>query len=668
MNTKKPYNSLFWHFTQQNIKDKQYIKDIDFIAENLDIDYLSIAPLDGITLKNPDQCYKVLKEMAAYALSKGIKIGLRLEFYKGYYNASVFGGDSLPPCDQTQLFPIPNPDKAEALVHDYEVVLDENGYGEINHKSKWARIKLMPLYNKVLRVYAFDKTGDGFYKENSLTDVTDKYLITNCRTDSMTVEVNLGKEYAGKTVFFEISQYYNAIAVTDAWPEFKKQIDDYADIGLGGIMMDEYGYMVLNSVDIVKGKEEPFRGRTYSNGMKKYYEDKMGLDLDRLLFDMRYAPDNNESIKIKAINTYFETLRVFPLEIENKVAAYCKEKFGDDFYISCHNTFRNKLDGDDIWRTACNWWNLPREWGHTDENISYAVRMGVMLAANNPIMLDMYYSKVPENYYNHIVNGAHVNCRDYHHAYGDFYWGNSYTDPEFVTNIRKFDRQMKRLNDFQTLYPKFDTLVIFGAAAQFNWYPDYNARNVWDIDGKMQIQNKCDQMWDAGYRIALAPDYTIEDGRITFENGKICFGGYEFSHCLFLYPKYSKKETYAFINRAHKNGASIAVIGRCDIDFDGNPATIDAPVYEDFDLSILEKMGCTKSGMEGGGIYDDGSFNLVSHGIITGEQTSFDFTLSGIHYCGTHTGMLAYRKGEMAIATNGSRLFADGTEIKLNFE
>ena len=41
----------------------------------------------------------------------------------------------------------------------------------------------------------------------------------------------------------------------------------------------------------------------------------------------------------------------------------------------------------------------------------------------------------------------------------------------------------------------------------------------------------------------------IEDGRITQKGDKIYFNDYEFSHCLFLYPKYAKKGTYEFLNK-----------------------------------------------------------------------------------------------------------------------
>ena len=117
-----------------------------------------------------------------------------------------------------------------------------------------------------------------------------------------------------------------------------------------------------------------------------------------------------------------------------------------------------------------------------------------MLACKNPIMFDMYYSADSKTHYDHMINSAPYNCRELHHAYGDFYWGTSFTDVDFLKNIRKLDETVASLNDFQTVYPKMDMLVVYGAAAQNNWYPDYDARSFWDIDGTLQIQMKCDEL------------------------------------------------------------------------------------------------------------------------------------------------------------------------------
>lgn len=658
-------NVLYFGLQGVDLENRGYIKEIDFVKKNLNVTHLGVGVGAGVSLQNVQQCHKALKEEVDYAHKMGFKICLRLVTHAGFYNAA-FLTDNPAPVDQVELFPIPDPAKAEAIVNDIELTADENGSAKYTYTAVWGRSKIMPIYSQVVRAYVFEKTADGFYKEETLEDVTDQVNICEWRTYKTSFTLNLGKEYAGKQIFVLLAQYYNYQAVSDAWEDHKKIIDNYADIPFDGVIMDEYGYLLLNVSMIRKGEEPPFRGRIYSAGMKKYYREKLGIDLDRLLFDMRYAPDKNEKVRIQAINRYFETLRVFPLDVEKKVYRYAKKVFGKDAYISCHNTFHNNIESDEIWRTACNWWDIPRDFAHTDENISYPVRMGIMLACKSPIDIDMYYSREFENYYDHMIKGAPFGTREWHHSYRDFTWGRSFTEPEFLKNVNIIDRHVAALNDFQTKLPRMDVLVVYGAAAQNNWYPDESARSMWDIDGTLHIQSKCDEMWNAGYRCALVPDYAIEDGRIRLVDGKIDFHGQKFSHLLFLYPKYAKKGTYEFLNSAQEQGVQVAAVGPNGIDFYGEPASLTIPCFEQFDLKVLEGMACQKSAIEGGCVYSDGSFSLVSHAMLTGEATDFDFTVDGVRYTGTHTGILAYRKGRFAFASQGSALFANGKSIPLD--
>lgn len=657
-------NPLLWTFESYDLKNKNYLKDLEFIKNNMSVNQITISVRNGVQLQNLQQCHGVMKELVERAHELGLKVSLHFTDSKGFYNA-IFQTNNIAAVDQVELFPIPDPDKAASLVNDIELITDEEGFAAYTYTPQWGRKKIMPIYSEILKAYSFEKTAEGFYKAGTLVDVSDKIIITESRTHKTSFEINLGKQNKNKNVFVLFAQYFNYPSVADAWDGFKKMFDAYSDIPLDGIQLDEYGYILLNSSEICSGTEPAFRGRHYSKGMEKYYREKLGLELACVLFDMRYAPENNEKIRIKAINTYFETLRVFPLEIEKKAYNYAKKLFGKNAYINCHNTFHNSLEGDEIWRTACNWWDIPRDYGHTDENIGFPVRWGVMLSCNNPIMFDMFYAKDSSCHYKHIIEGAPYNCREFHHAFNDFYWGLDFRDKDFLKNIRHLDETISTLNDFQTVYPKMDLLVIYGAAAQNNWYPNYNARSIWDIDGTLHIQEKCDAMWNSGYRCALVPDYTIEDGRVSIKENKICFNGYEFSHCLFLYPKYAKKGTYEFLNNADNNGVKVAVVGECGIDFNGEKVSLTAPLFNSFDLSILEKIGCKKSAIDNGCIYTDGSFSLVSDSLLTNKPTKFDFDLDGKKIRGKHTGLLAYRENKTAFATEDSELYIDDVKIDL---
>lgn len=655
---------LLWIIEPSHLEKKKYLKDLDFIKQNTCVNHITLTPREGVQLNNLQQCHEAIKELTDYAHKIGLEISLHLCPHNGFYNAIFITGNH-PAIDQAELFPIPNPEQAPAIVNDIELLTDDDGYAQYSHKAVWGRSKIMPIYSRILKAYSFKKTGEGFYQADTLEDITPFIRITESRTHSTKFEVDLGKKGKNKNVFVLLAQYYNSNTPEYDWESLKSLIDAYADIPLDGICLDEYGYILLNTRNIEQGTEPPFRGRLYTPKMFEYYKENLSIDLHQILFEMRYAPENDERIRIKAINTYFENLRVFPLEVEKNAFSYAKQLFGENAYIACHNTFHNNLESDEIWRTACNWWDIPRDFGHTDENIGYPVRLGVMLARQNPIGIDMYYSKDAKSHYSHMIEGAPFNSREFHHAYGDFYWGNSFTDLDFLKDVKKIDRHISYLDDFQKYFPKMDLLIIFGASAQNNWYPNYKARNTWDIDGSLHVQAKCDAIWKAGYRCALVPDYAIEDGRITLQNDKIVFNGHEFTHCLFLYPKYAKKETYNFLNNAEKNNVKLAVIGNAGVDFDGNEAMLTAKHYDNFSLEILQELQCEKSAIENGCVYSDGSFALVTNGILTGEKTNFDFEIDGIRYSGYHTGLLAYRAGETAFATKGSALFVNGKSALL---
>lgn len=178
---------------------------------------------------------------------------------------------------------------------------------------------------------------------------------------------------------------------------------------------------------------------------------------------------------------------------------------------------------------------------------------------------------------------------------------------------------------------------------------------------------KCEELWNNGYRCVLVPDYLIEDGKLAINNDKVVYNGFEFSHVLFLYPQYAKETTYEFLNSAHDNGVNIAVVGKYGKDFYGNTAVLSAPHYKEFDLNILEELKTPKSAIENGCVYDDNSFSLVSNGILTKKEVEFDFIVNDKRFFGKHTGLLAYRNNEEAFATSGSVLYADGKKIDLNF-
>lgn len=651
---------LFWFFDKDCVRGDRWRDDISDLGRDSDVDLLIVSGHDGVQFEYPDVYHDLLAAVVSHAHSLGIGIALHLNPSPGFFNANTFGGP-VPEVDQSEIFHISDPAAASAIVSDYETVLDRDGKASITHSAKWARPKLAPLYCRILRAYAFMKDSDGFYRPGTLIDVTSRVKVVDNRTKSLTAEADCGRECAGMTLFIMVAQYYNYTQVfgNSQSEIFCRVMDGYADIPLDGIALDEFGYLYLDC----RGDQPPFRGRLYSPGMKKYFAERLDTDIDRLLFDMRYAPSDDDSVRIRAINTYFRELRKPPAENERLVYEHAKKLFGDDIYFGTHATFHNELDNDEIWHTGCCWWDIPTTCGHTDENIGMPVRMGVMLSRGKPFLLDMFYSKDASAHYRHIAEGAPFGCFELHHALNDHLWGQDFTESDFLVKMRRFDRAVSVVRDFVDDYPRLDLAVIFGSSAQMNWYPDEGARNHWDINGGLWIRQICDEIWSAGYRCALIPDYTISDGRMTFENGRLCFGGYRFEKVLFLYPEYADRCVCGFLERARLGGVSVAAVGTADRYFDGGKMFFDIPREDSFDISLLDRLGCVRSGISDGCVLRDGSFSMVTAGGISdGEETAFDFMSGGRRFSGVCTGVLTYRDSQGAFGTIGGKVLVDGVE------
>ena len=235
-------SSIVWVFEAYDIKNKRYLKDLEFIKNNMAVNHIVVSVRNGVELQNTQQCHGIFSEFVEKAHELGLKVSLHFTDSMGFYN-SIFKTDNVPAVDQVELFPIPDPKKAAALVNDIELVTDGNGFVEYTHTPKWARKKIMPIYSEIIKVFTFDKTGEGFYREDSLTDVTEKILITDSRTNKLSFEIDLGEENKNKNVFVLLAQYYNYPSVADAWDNMKNLIDAYSDIPLDGLCLDEYGYM-----------------------------------------------------------------------------------------------------------------------------------------------------------------------------------------------------------------------------------------------------------------------------------------------------------------------------------------------------------------------------------------------------------------------------------------
>lgn len=152
-------------------------------------------------------------------------------------------------------------------------------------------------------------------------------------------------EHAGKTAFLVTVQYFNAPDLFGGamFHAHKRLMDELSDIPLDGFCMDEQGGMCFafspNGGDWrakdVGNKYDAFRFRYYTAAMARHFRERLGLDLKRLLFDMRYAPEGKDAVRIRAINRFWREVQAQPPLVENQVAAYQKKLFGPNVFLSC---------------------------------------------------------------------------------------------------------------------------------------------------------------------------------------------------------------------------------------------------------------------------------------------------------------------------------------------
>ena len=654
---------LVWQVDSNTLSRKQYLKDIDYLREHTVADVLQLAPVEGVMPEDADQFHDPVKELVEYARSRGFRVILRTSPpTKGFFSLGAFTGKNGIPVTGPLPCIIEDQSMAQALTVDVEATLDADGFAALKSEAKWNRDKIMPLYARPLRAWVFDPVWNDAYRAGSLEDVTSHLRIVYRDNRTVKVELDLGKEYAGKRVFLLAAHFFNCYELYEAADEwFHKLFDSLADVPLSGAAQDETGYMSVNAWG-----GAAFRGRFWSDAAERHWREALGTDYARLLFDMRRAPDNDRAVRVKAFNRYWDEFRRVPVDCERKVAEYQMAHHVDPF-LACHATFHNSLDSDDIVHNACDYWSIPRDYAFTDEATLWPIRLGVLAGSREKFGYNMFYSKDPEAVYRNIVGCAPFKFREFHHAYNDGKWGFGYTEEPFVSNVRRLDEEVARLDAFQKgVMPRMDVLVVFGEFAHFNWLPDgEKARSEWDVNGSQHVMDKAAAIWDAGYRCALVPDRLIEEGRITFENGKFLVhpgkawaskepdAPVAFDKCVFLYPRYAKKSVWKFLNGAAAQGAALTVVGPADRDFDNDPATFSGRHSAEWSMDILDALGCSKSAIPGGVVYNDGSFALVSRGILDGAPTEFDFTVDGVRYTGRHTGILAVRGGKVAVATPG---------------
>ncbi len=617
----------YWFFTDKMMAEEKYKAKIDSLAKYSKYTLIFLTQRDGADFYDTKAMHPVFKKLVAYAHLRGLKIALQI--WKDDRGTKI--------------------ENTDRLIQEGEVKLDGSGAAKYLVAAKGAREMNTLIKSELFKIYAFRKTEDGFYDPATLRDITPSAKATATK-EEVSVLINAGNDLKGYTAYILTQHYYLSCN------NFSKQAKDillnafkaYADIPFDGIGLDEYKGMKIARQKILETTNDLFRERIYSLAMVEKMKVTTGNDLNRMLFDMRYAPQGKPEVRIKAINAYMSLLRTATLGVETAMYDLGKKMYGKNAFIGLHNTFHNNLDRDEVWQTGVSWWSIKRDYGHTDENTSTAIQMGVGMSYRENAVYNMYYDHSVDKIWTKAFYDLRFGVRTHYHAANDVNgWGVSIDAPEALDKINKVENAARLLNQFNPLFPRIKLLVVYGMEALFNWYPNVAQRGLYDINDKLDMDKKTLQLWANGYLSAAVPTDLIEDGRLQLNAaGKPVLNGYVFDAVIFLNPQYAKSATTKFFLDYINKGGKLLTEGEATKDYKGNnmqdiwkKITAKA-VANSFTIPNVEKLQVAKNELIDGVMNTDGSYTFTNATSLDGGAAAkFSFHYKEDTYTGTYRGL-----------------------------
>lgn len=629
----------YWFWQSNTLANAHYLDDVRNMATNSPYTMTIMTERDNLDFYDYKTMHEPFAETVREAHKHGLKIGLQLWDYwtKPRYGSS--GPDYRPlPLNQ-----------AEALVTEGEVILDPAGHADYSVTCVNAR-RNQPFHSEVLKVFAFRKTGDGYYDPRTLTDITATAKTVTTDAGTITLAIDAPSRLAGYTAYIMCAHYsdfpdlFNDVMIN----KYRETLEHYSDIPFDGTALDEFGALM-----VTLHNHEPFRDRFYGHAFAVAFKKRTGIPLERALFDMRFAPEGKPEVRIRAINEYFDVFREGPLRVEQAFYKMSKQIFGPNTFAGIHNTFHNYMRTDDVWRCGFNWWSIPREYGQSDENWPMPQCMGLCVVHPEPITIDQLYSRDMNTFTRKAFRDAPFDGRIDYHGWNDHtsQWGIDLAKTTRYAPIRDAELKIRLLNQFDPAAPRLSVLVVFGMPALIDWFPDESARSPWDINGKLGIEGKALDIWRAGYPCALLPSDFIDNGQITFDaDHHPVVNGHRFDALVFLDPQYSKETTLRFLDRYTRAGGKLMLEGTATRDFRGDDVAgrfqkiAARATVSGFDVARLREIGAQTNPLADGAFLEDGSVIFSDYNSwYNHREKPFSVKLSGHQFSGSYLGVCALK-------------------------
>ena len=271
----------YW-FISSNIitEDKKYREHIDSIAKNCKYTLIFLTARDGISFYDFEKMHPVFRDIVAAAHKRGIKVGLQL--WGNYKDKTIDG--------------------SQRMIIETELPLDANGNASATVKAKYIRFPDRLLKSDLFKVYAFKKTGEGFYDPSTLKDITRQCEAVLPNNETVEVKIKGDASLKGLTACIMTQEYCSQ---SSNWDDveingFAEAMKIYSDVPFDGFALDEYGNKFVERI-MDPNAANPFRGRWYSTAMAAAYQKETGNSLENTLFNGRYAAEGKPEEMVEKI-------------------------------------------------------------------------------------------------------------------------------------------------------------------------------------------------------------------------------------------------------------------------------------------------------------------------------------------------------------------------------
>ncbi len=476
------------------------------------------------------------------------------------------------------------PGKLSGNLELVEIALDEEGRGMVimptRKVDRWINEKMV-IPSGVVNGWAFHKTGEFEFEEESLTILKDKIKL-NETEEALEIVIEAGAEQGNKTcvLFPYTSHVIPDLFCDEMYEYFDEMMRFVSDIPLDGISTDEWGESPIINVD-ENGlflKYFPY-SKSFDDLYSRRYESSL---TDDLLY-LKYDSNNGKNKRIVVINNYLDALRDKMIENEAFIYQKGKEYFGKDTFIGAHPTWwgSNECFHIEALYNGLDWWGVKRDYAQTDEMVIIPIRMALAHKWGGNVWYNMFYSGGTERldtYIEETWNNARFGGRTHQLGY------ECPNEPgvlpfrrEGFEAINEMEGEIRKINQFQKSQPDARVLVVFGMEAVTNW-SNYMPKDEGmfcfrnEHDGMKRMLATTQGIFETGYLCDLIPSTELLCEQMKIGKQQVTYGTQSYDFVVVLAPEFMDRKAFGQLKRIKESSIPLLVSGSLHYWRDGRDA------------------------------------------------------------------------------------------------